>query len=197
MMKKWLTALPVALVSTALLSASAFAADWQVKQGHSKVSFISVKKGDIAEVHDFKQVSSSLTPEGAFNLTIELVSVDTGIEIRDERMQTMLFEVAKYPQVKLNSVINPKLLADLSVGSTLMTQIDGTIDLHGKTRQMSFDVLVAKLSDTKMVVSSLAPVIVQANDFDLVEGVNKLREIAGLSSISLAVPVSFVLTLSQ
>ncbi|KPZ72593.1 YceI-like domain protein [Shewanella sp. P1-14-1] len=197
MMKKWLTALPVALVSTALLSASAFAADWQVKQGHSKVSFISVKKGDIAEVHDFKQVSGSLTPEGAFNLTIELVSVDTGIEIRDERMQTMLFEVAKYPQVKLNSVINPKLLTDLSVGSTLMTQIDGTIDLHGKTRQMSFDVLVAKLSDTKMVVSSLAPVIVQANDFDLVEGVNKLREIAGLSSISLAVPVSFVLTLSQ
>ncbi|WP_055023325.1 MULTISPECIES: YceI family protein [Shewanella] len=196
-MKKWLTALPVALVSTALLSASAFAADWQVKQGHSKVSFISVKKGDIAEVHDFKQVSGSLTPEGAFNLTIELVSVDTGIEIRDERMQTMLFEVAKYPQVKLNSVINPKLLTDLSVGSTLMTQIDGTIDLHGKTRQMSFDVLVAKLSDTKMVVSSLAPVIVQANDFDLVEGVNKLREIAGLSSISLAVPVSFVLTLSQ
>ncbi len=197
MMKKWLKALPIALLSTSLLSSAAFAADWQIKQGHSKVSFISVKKGDIAEVHDFKKVSGSLTPEGAFNLLINLDSVDTGIEIRDERMQTMLFEVAKYPALTLSSVVNPKLLADLSVGSTLVTQIDGTIELHGKSRQKTFDVLVAKLSDKKMVVSSMSPVIIQASDFDLVEGINKLREVAGLSSISLAVPVSFVLTLSQ
>ncbi|WP_194945098.1 YceI family protein [Shewanella sp. TC10] len=196
-MKKWLKALPIALLSTSLLSSAAFAADWQIKQGHSKVSFISVKKGDIAEVHDFKKVSGSLTPEGAFNLLINLDSVDTGIEIRDERMQTMLFEVAKYPALTLSSVVNPKLLADLSVGSTLVTQIDGTIELHGKSRQKTFDVLVAKLSDKKMVVSSMSPVIIQASDFDLVEGINKLREVAGLSSISLAVPVSFVLTLSQ
>ncbi len=197
MMKKWLKVLPIVLLSTSLMSAASFAADWQVKQGHSKVSFISIKKGDIAEVHDFKKVSGSLTPEGAFNLSIDLVSVDTGVEIRDERMQTMLFEVAKFPELGLSAVVNPKLLADLSVGSTLVTQIDGTIELHGKSRQITFDVLVAKLSDKKMVVSSMAPVIIQANDFDLVEGVNKLREVAGLSSISLAVPVSFVLTLSQ
>jgi len=47
------------------------------------------------------------------------------------------------------------------------------------------------------VVSSLAPVIVQANEFGLVAGVEKLKELAGLPSISLAVPVSFVLTLAQ
>ncbi len=192
MMKKWLAVLPLAILSTSVL-----AADWQVKQAHSKVSFISIKKADIAEVHDFKTVSGSLTPAGAFNLSIDLVSVDTGVEIRDERMQSMLFEVAKYPKLQLNSVINPQLLADLSVGSTLVTQIDGTIELHGKTKKQSFDVLVAKLSDKKMVVTSMSPVIVQAEDFGLTDGVNKLREIAGLSSISLAVPVSFVLTLSQ
>ncbi|WP_168926944.1 YceI family protein [Shewanella donghaensis] len=191
-MKKWLAVLPLAILSTSVL-----AADWQVKQAHSKVSFISIKKADIAEVHDFKTVSGSLTPAGAFNLSIDLVSVDTGVEIRDERMQSMLFEVAKYPKLQLNSVINPQLLADLSVGSTLVTQIDGTIELHGKTKKQSFDVLVAKLSDKKMVVTSMSPVIVQAEDFGLTDGVNKLREIAGLSSISLAVPVSFVLTLSQ
>ncbi|MDO6640413.1 YceI family protein [Shewanella sp. 5_MG-2023] len=191
-MKKWIAVLPLVLLSTSVL-----AADWQVKQAHSKVSFISIKQADVAEVHDFKQVSGNLTSAGAFNLTIDLVSVDTSIEIRDERMQAMLFEVAKYPQLQLSSMVNPQLVADLSVGSTLVAQIDGTIELHGKTKKQSFDVLIAKLSDTKMVVTSMSPVIVQAADFGLTDGVNKLREIAGLGSISLAVPVSFVLTLSQ
>lgn len=46
-------------------------------------------------------------------------------------------------------------------------------------------------------MNSFQPIIVNANEFDLVAGIDKLREIAGLSSISQAVPVSFVLTLTQ
>lgn len=47
------------------------------------------------------------------------------------------------------------------------------------------------------MVSSFQPIIINANEFGLVAGVDKLRDIAGLSSISQAVPVSFVLTLTQ
>jgi polyisoprenoid-binding protein YceI len=192
MMKKWLLFLAASLLSTSVM-----AGDWQVNQEHSRVSFISIKKADIAEVHHFKHVAGSLTDAGAFSLSIDLISVDTGIEIRDQRMQTVLFEVAQFPKLILDAVVNPKLLAGLKVGDTLTTQVEATISLHGQKQQKSFEVLVAKLSDKKMVISSLAPVIVQANEFGLGSGVEKLKEMAGLPSISLAVPVSFVLTLAQ
>ncbi|PIP98589.1 MAG: hypothetical protein COW76_19750 [Shewanella sp. CG18_big_fil_WC_8_21_14_2_50_42_11] len=192
MMKKWLP-----LLAASLLSTSVMASDWQVNQDHSRVSFISIKKTDIAEVNHFKHVAGSLTDAGAFSLSIDLTSVDTGVEIRDQRLQSVLFEVAQFPTLTIDAVVNPKLLAGLKVGDTLTTQVEATIMLHGQKQQKSFDVLVAKLSDKKMVVSSLAPVIVQANEFGLVAGVEKLKELAGLPSISLAVPVSFVLTLAQ
>ncbi|MCT8986193.1 YceI family protein [Shewanella phaeophyticola] len=185
------------LFAAGLLSFQAMAGDWQINQDHSRVSFISVKKNDIAEVHHFKQVAGSLTEAGAFALSIDLNSVDTGIKIRDDRMQTVLFEVAQFPQLKVNAVINPQLLMGMKVGDTLTTKIDATVELHGKKQQKSVEVLVAKLSDDKLVVSSFAPLLVQADEFNLVTGVEKLREIAGLPSISLAVPVSFVLTLAQ
>lgn len=191
-MKKWLP-----LLAASLLSTSVMASDWQVNQDHSQVSFISIKKTDIAEVNHFKHVAGSLTDAGAFSLSIDLTSVDTGVEIRDQRLQSVLFEVAQFPTLTIDAVVNPKLLAGLKVGDTLTTQVEATIMLHGQKQQKSFDVLVAKLSDKKMVVSSLAPVIVQANEFGLVAGVEKLKELAGLPSISLAVPVSFVLTLAQ
>lgn len=185
------------LFAAGLLSFQAMAGDWQVNQDHSRVSFISIKKNDIAEIHHFKHVAGSLTQAGAFALTIDLNSVDTGIQIRDERMQTILFEVAQFPQLKVDAVINPKLLMGMKVGDTLTTQINATVEMHGKKQKKNIDVLVAKLSDNKMVVSSFAPMIVQADEFNFVTGVEKLREIAGLPSISLAVPVSFVLTLAQ
>ncbi|WP_137227284.1 MULTISPECIES: YceI family protein [Shewanella] len=191
-MKKWLPFLAASLLSTSVM-----AGDWQINQDHSRVSFISIKKADIAEVNHFKQIAGSLTDAGAFSLSIDLSSVDTGVEIRDQRLQTVLFEVAQYPKLTLDAIVNPKLLAGLKVGDTLTTQIEATINLHGQKQQKSFEVLVAKLSDKKMVVTSLAPVIVQANEFGLVSGVEKLKEMAGLPSISLAVPVSFVLTLAQ
>jgi polyisoprenoid-binding protein YceI len=191
-MKKWLS-----VIALGLLSNVALAGDWSVNNNQSTVSFISIKKSDIAEVHRFKQVEGTLNEAGKFSMAIDLSSVDTGILIRDERMQGLLFEVAQFPKLTLNASVNPKLLADLHIGEVMTLQVDGEIELHGKKQTKTFNVLVAKLSAKKMVVTSLTPVVVQAGDFDLATGVEKLRDIAGLTSISLAVPVSFVITLSQ
>lgn len=187
----------LSLMVLGLLSNAALASDWAVNNSQSTVSFISIKKGDVAEVNRFKQIEGVLSDSGKFSLAIELSSVDTGISVRDERMQGLLFEVAQFPKLQLNASINPKLIGDLKIGETLTTQVDATISLHGEQQALPFNVMIAKLSATRMLVTSLTPVIIQAGDFNLVSGVEKLRDIAGLTSISLAVPVSFVLTLSQ
>jgi hypothetical protein len=112
-------------------------------------------------------------------------------------MQNLLFEVSLYPELKLSSQVDPKILKNLGVGESKVFDIDGKIALHGKSQTKAFSVIITKVSDNKLLVNSFQPVIVNANEFDLVAGIDKLREIAGLSSISQAVPVSFVLTLTQ
>jgi hypothetical protein len=50
------------------------------------------------------------------------------------------------------------------------------------------------LTADRLLVSSVRPVIVNAGPLGLDEGVERLREAAGLPSISPAVPVTFQLT---
>jgi len=52
---------------------------------------------------------------------------------------------------------------------------------------------VTRLGPNKVLVSSAAPVYVHADDFGLQSGVDKLQELAKLSSITPVVPVSFSL----
>lgn len=191
-MKKWM-----GMVALSAMVSFSCAAQWQVMEQDSRVSFISIKKGDIGEVHHFTQLKGTLKDNGQFELTIPLISVATGITVRDERMQNLLFEVALYPELKLSSLIDPKTLKNIGVGDSKVLDIDGKIALHGKSQTKTFSVIITKVSDNKLLVNSFQPVVINANEFDFVSGIDKLRVIAGLSSISQAVPVSFVLTLTQ
>ncbi len=58
---------------------------------------------------------------------------------------------------------------------------------------MTAELLIARLAADRVLISTLKPIIVNASNVALAEGVEKLREIAGLPSISNAVPVTFVL----
>lgn len=185
------------LLALNVISPSVLASDWTINQEQSHIHFISIKKGDIAEVHQFNEMQGTFNESGDFSLSIPLSSVNTGIEIRDERMQTLLFEVAQFPTLSLTAKVNPKLVDELKVGEVLATKVEGQLSLHGQQQTIVFEVAVVKLTKNKIQVNSSKPLIVSAADFSLAQGVEKLRDIAGLSSISLAVPVSFMLTLSK
>jgi hypothetical protein len=75
--------------------------------------------------------------------------------------------------------------------------LQGQLSLHGQSKPVTAELVIARLAPGTLLVSSRKPLIVQAGDFDLLEGVEKLREVAGLTSISSAIPVSFVLTFEQ
>ncbi|GAL17837.1 hypothetical protein JCM19235_6390 [Vibrio maritimus] len=54
-----------------------------------------------------------------------------------------------------------------------------------------------KMSEDKVVIVSTDPMIIQAADFGLDVGIEKLREVAGLPSIAMSVPLTFVLVYNQ
>lgn len=179
-----------------LLSLGAQAANWEVDNAQSELSFISTKKVNVAEVHHFGHLSGKLSDAGEFSLAIDLASVNTGVDIRDSRMKEFLFDVADFPTADLNAKLDSAMLDSLAVGASKRTAVDGTLSLHDQSKALTFEVVISKLSDNQLLVVAAQPVIVNVADFDLVQGVEKLRDLAGLPSISQAVPVSFYLTLN-
>lgn len=186
----------ISLFSFLVAGVSAHAADWQLDNDQSQLNFISTKKGDVAEVHHFDRLTGSLSDSGAFTVDIDLESVNTNIDIRDQRMREFLFNVVEFPAASLSAQVDPKLVADLSIGMSHTATVDAELSLHGQTQKLSIDVMLTKLSDTKLMLVSAKPLVLNVSDFELVQGVEKLRELAGLPSISHAVPISFYLTLN-
>jgi len=186
----------VLMMGLLLLSMSAQAANWQLDNAESKLSFVSTKKVNVAEVHSFGELSGGLDAAGEFILKIDLSTVDTSVDIRNSRMQQFLFEIAEFPTAQISANIDSDSVNKLTVGQQVTDSIAAKLQLHGQQQDLNFDVVITKLADDKLFVVSSKPIILNVADYQLVEGVEKLREVAGLPSISHAVPVSFYLTLT-
>lgn len=182
------------LLGGLLTASSAALADWDVNNEASRVSFVSVKNNTVAEAHYFETLSGRLTEDGTFTLDIDLASVKTNIDIRDERMREHLFNTATFQTMTVTANAS-SLFETLEGASQVVGTLSATISLNGQDKQQDIDVLVAKNPDGGLMVSSLMPVLVNPSDFALQEGIDTLKSLAGLDSITRAVPVSFVLTL--
>jgi hypothetical protein len=185
-----------------LITASLFAngpcfAAWTLDNDTSQVSFVSVKAGDAGEVHRFTEISGGLSADGDASVTIQLASVDTLIPLRDERMRELLFQTELFPTASLSASIDMEALNAIEPGDSMDMTAILSLKLHDQRIELPTEMIVARLGDHRLMISSRKPVIVNAASVDLVAGIEALREIANLPSISKAVPVSFVLTFEE
>ncbi len=176
-----------------LASASYSFADWSLHQP-SSIHFLTSKNTHITEVHRFKQFNGIVKESGFTKLEIDLASVDTRIGIRDERMAEHLFETSRFSSAKFEAEIPATVLAQASAGKVAQFELKGQISLHGEQAAASCKVLISPNKDKTISVTSITPMLIDANNFNLVAGINKLREIAGLKSITETVPLTFSLT---
>jgi hypothetical protein len=185
----------LAALLTLLASAQA-TAQWTLSADDSSLSFISVKAEHIAEVHSFARLSGEIDSGGEAVVSIDLTSVQTGIDIRNERMQSMLFNTDMYPRAQVSADVDAAALSSMAVGESAVLEVPLAINLHGEVLTLSAPLRVSHVQGG-LRVDTLAPIIVKADAFALVDGIESLREIAGLPSISRSVPVSFSLLFSQ
>ena len=179
------------LISSGLLIVSATAsAQWTLSNEASTLSFVTVKADHVAEVHTFDELSGAIGEDGSVSIEIALASVNTLVPIRNERMQSMLFETDLFPRATITSQINSDRLANMALGSSEEMGLDFTLELHNQSQTYNATVLVSR-QEAGLIATTLKPIVVNAESFDLVAGVEALREVAGLPSISRAVPVSF------
>ncbi|MCB1646684.1 MAG: YceI family protein [Pseudomonadales bacterium] len=163
-----------------LVLTSTAQAGWELDNEASSISFTSVKNARIAEAHLFRDVSGTVTDAGMASIAIDLASVETNIPIRNERMQKMLFDVANFPRATVIAELPMKTVMGISPGTSLPLDLQATLNLHGKQLDISVPVMVLRLENNTWQVSSVKPVVIDAGAFDLGDGVEALREIAGL-----------------
>ncbi|WP_440905826.1 YceI family protein [Catenovulum sp. SX2] len=166
-------------------------AGWKLDEQTSQLNFLSTKKAQIIEQHSFKKVSGKVADNGQVELTIDLSSVETNIPIRNERMQKYLFETDKFANATISAKVDSSVLTNLAVGEPKTLELVAQLELHGHKQDLSLAVSVIKGNNGQLFVNSLGSVIINAADFSLIEGINKLQELAGLPSITYSVPVSF------
>lgn len=178
------------------LSSSAFA-DWTLLNDESSLHYVSIKSTNIAEMNRFKTLAGSVSEQGAVELKVDLSSVDTGVDIRDERMQAMLFDVAQFAQATVTGTVDLEQVTKLEVGQTYTDSITLNLALHGLSKEVSSHVQVTRLADDKVLITTLEPVVLNAADYKLAEGLEALRVIAQLPAISPVVPVTYSLVFQQ
>lgn len=170
---------------------------WTLDAAGSRLAYVSIKAGEIAEANRFDHISGSVAPDGSATLDIDLASVNTGVDIRNERMREIFFQVAENPKATVTAKFDPAGFAGLAVGQSLTRPLKATVAIKGASADVETEVLVTRVSADRVTVVPTAPVIVSTDMFGLTDELGELRALAELPSITPAVPVTFTLSFTR
>jgi polyisoprenoid-binding protein YceI len=169
---------------------------WTLNKKASRLMFVTTKNASKTEVQNFQTMKGYIKNQKA-SLTIDLNSVVTGIDIRNERIKDLFFETKIFPQAKVSINLAKSNIAAMNVGKIKEFKLNALLDIHGVKQSAPLKVQVILLKNKMLLVNSVEPLIIKLQNFKLLKGVNLLREIAKLKSINTAIPVSFSLIFTQ
>ncbi len=186
-------------ISTAMAK-SAEASSWQVNLPASSLTFNTTKSsvagvGGVTETMRFKSFKGGMDAQGRVLLDIDLSSVESGIEIRDQRLQTIFWNVATHPVVTFASQIKAADLQKINAAKeSVQLTVEGLLIMAGQTKPIQAQLQVTPLNN-KLIINTRQAIVVNASDFGLSTGVEALKAIMGLNYLSSSAPVSFEIEL--
>lgn len=187
-MKTLMTAAVAAMVLTAPAFAGGHAA-WKSVGDESLIAFGSVKKDVVGEVHTFGDVSGTVSEGGDVAIAIQLASVETNIDIRNERMIEHVFK-GMDAVANLTGSVDMDDVNDLAVGATTVTDFEGTLSLAGVSSDIETELFVARLSEDRVLVTTSDLLMLSTADIGVNAGVDKLMELAKLPGITRVSPAT-------
>lgn len=178
-------------------SAPAAAGDWAIDSAASHLDYVSIKAGEVAETNRFEKLTGSVGADGAARIEIDLASVNTGVEIRDERMREIFFQVAEFPSAVITAELDPAQFAALEVGQVVVQPLTAKVAVKGMEADVEAQVQVARVAENRVLATTTRPIIITTDMFGLTDELGELRALAQLPSISPAVPVTFTLAFTR
>jgi len=158
--------------------------NWTLDPANSTLTYQSVKKNTIVETNKIRNLSGTLTADGAAKVTFDLNSVDTGIDLRNVRMRFLFFETFKFPTAEVTAKVDPAAFADLATKRRMTAQIPFRLSLHGVDKDLVATAVVTMITDSMVSIASDAPVAVHVEDFGLLPNIEKLQQAANVSSMT-------------
>ncbi|MGJ7475288.1 YceI family protein [Pseudomonas fulva] len=168
-------------------------ANWHLDGESSRLSFITGTNGEAAQVHRFLVLHGTVDRKGAASLRIEMDSVSSGVPLRDERMRDALFDVARFAEATVQAQLDLRPINDLANGAQIELRLPLTVTLHGQSHRYDALLLATRLDERRFQVVTLEPLVLRAEDFGLMPGLQALRKFANLKAINPSVPVNAVL----
>ncbi|MBY0403107.1 MAG: YceI family protein [Cyanobacteria bacterium] len=96
---------------------------------------------------------------------VDLASIDTGIELRNEHMRDNFLETAKYPKAvyKVTSILT-KAKTPVTPGQKVVLDTVGTLTLHGKSVMKRIPVTVTKRDNNTVRIQATFPVALKDHE---------------------------------
>lgn len=171
----------------ATVAGTAHAESWKLDGENSRIGFGSVKNHYAGEVHSFGGLTGTVQ-DGKAEITIDLASVETNADIRNERMIEHVFK--NTPNATLSAELDTEALSAMSAGDTSVMEVDATLSFLGQDIEVFTELFVARMSDERVLVTTNDLLYVDTEELGIDGGIDMLKEIAGLDDITRAVPVT-------
>lgn len=195
------SSVPTTSSSRSSSSAPSVAARWLLDGTNSTFNFVTVKKNtagaETPESMTFTQLQGTVSTTGQATLTIPLASISSGVALRNERLQSILFEANYLPSLHFTTQLDLAAIDAMAAGSTSVQSLTGNLVLHGVVKSVVFDALVVKHANNSVSFSPRKPIVINSIDFDLNAGLEALRTLMSLTSIGEKVPVYFKMFLNR
>lgn len=182
-------------IASVFVAGPALASGWTLNADASHLAYGTIKIDDIGEVNAFTNLSGHVSDDGKVEIDIDLSSVETNVDIRNERMIEHVFR--KAPNATLTAQIDMEAVSGLDIGASTTVEVDATLSLVGTDVDFYTDMFILRLSETDVMVSTKDMVFISTEDAGVSAGVDKLMELAQLPGITRTVPVTARLMFRQ
>ena len=181
----------------ALLLSAGAQADWALDGAASSFYYVTSKAAAVSEVNTFGGLSGSIANDGTAMLMIDLATVNTSVEVRDQRMRDIAFKVAEFPMAHVTVKVDAAALDSMAPGTRSLATYEASVSMHGVSAAIPAELVVIKLDADTVLVQTAKPLLVAAASVGLAEAVEELRTVANLPSINPQVVVDFSLTYNK
>lgn len=170
-----------------LTGSAAIAGTWTLDGAASRLAFGSIKKDNVGEVHTFERLAGTVSADGMVAIDIDLTSVETNADIRNERVRDYVFYGAA--TATLRATVDMDALDALPVGSSTTIYVDGVLGFLNQETKLDLEMFVLRVTDTKVLAMTDTMVFLGTADLGIDAGITKLMELAELPGITRAFPV--------
>ncbi len=165
---------------------------------NATINMITVKDGEVEVPAKFGDVSGVLTfadeeaqqgLEGA--LTIGLDSWDSGLGVRDERVQTLFFQVEQNKSATFTlERVDGLPEGGVAVGHEVEATAIGKVYIGGGSADVEAPIKLSRSGDKDYHIDTTAPFVVSIESIGLMEPLKELMRVCGHKSIDDSVKVS-------